>query len=50
MMLNWKIWEHHGENNEELARLYNSLWEKASKYAMGTLKDEELSYYFRTTD
>lgn len=49
MVLNWKIWEHY-ETNEEYAKLYNELWEIASNWALDNLKDEELSYYLRTTD
>jgi len=49
MALNWKIWEHY-EHNEDLARLYNELWEKADLYATENLKGEELSYFYRTTD
>lgn len=49
MVLNWKIWQWH-EKNEDIARIYNDLWMKASEYAVTHLKDEELSYYFRVTD
>lgn len=49
MVLNWKIWEHHG-HNEEYAKLYNELWEKADAWAMDHLKGEELTYFIRTTD
>jgi len=49
MVLNWKIWEHY-QDNEELARLYNDLWEKLDNYACETLKGEELEYFYRTTD
>lgn len=49
MVLNWKIWEHY-EDNEELAKLYNDLWEELDNYACENLKDEELEYFFRTTD
>lgn len=49
MVLNHKIWQHY-EKNEEIGRLYNSLWEKADAYACENLKDEELSYFYRTTD
>lgn len=49
MILNWKIWQHY-EKNDELATLYNSLWEKADAYACEHLKGEELSYFYRTTD
>lgn len=49
MVLNWKILEHH-ERNDALARLYNDLWAEADIYAQEHLKDEELAYYYRTTD
>lgn len=49
MILNWKIWQHY-EKNDELATLYNTLWEKADAYACENLKGEELSYFYRTTD
>lgn len=50
MVLNWKIWEHYEAGRTEYAELYNSLWEKADAYACDTLKGEELSYFYRTTD
>lgn len=49
MILNWKIWQYY-EKNDELATLYNSLWEKTDAYACEHLKGEELSYFYRTTD
>lgn len=49
MALNWKIWEHY-QHNDALARVYNDLWMKASEIAQTTLKDDELMYYYRTTD
>lgn len=49
MVLNWKIFEHY-EKNDELARIYNDLWEEADAYACETLKGEELSYFFKVTD
>lgn len=49
MVLNWKIWEHHG-HNEAYAKLYNTLWEEADAWAMDNLKGEELSYFIRITD
>lgn len=49
MALNWKIWEHY-ETNERLARVYNTLWERADLLAQETFKGEELAYFFRTTD
>jgi hypothetical protein len=50
MILNWKIWEHYEKGNGELAKVYDELWEKAGAYACDNLKDEELSYFLRTTD
>ena len=50
MALNWKIWEHYESGNEELARLYDKLWNLGAEHATKTLKGDELSYYFRTVD
>ena len=50
MVLNWKIWQHHEEGNNEYARLYNDLWEKTDLYAQENLRGEELDYFYRTTD
>ena len=49
MVLNWKIWEHY-ETNETLARIYNGLWEELDNYCCNNLKDEELAYFYATTD
>lgn len=49
MALNWKIWEHY-EHNDLYAEKYNDLYETASIYAESNLKDDELSYYYRTID
>lgn len=48
MVMSWKSFEH--KNNPELCRLYSELYYDLDEYACNTLKDEELSYYFRTTD
>lgn len=54
MALNWKIAEHYKEDGTEednkIAKLYSELWEKADNYAVENLKDEELKYFYRTTD
>lgn len=52
MALNWKIWEHHRTEGDESKKaiLYDKLWREAADYAVNNLKDEELSYYYRTTD
>ena len=49
MVLNHKIWQWY-EKRDDLAELYNELWQKADNYANEHLKDEELSYFYRTTD
>lgn len=49
LVLNWKIWQHYGKN-DELARLYNDLWEAADAYACDNLTGAELEYFYRTTD
>lgn len=49
MVLNHKIWEWY-EKNEEIARVYNELWEKADGYALDHLKGAELNYFLNTTD
>mgnify|MGYP000103937740 CR=1 FL=1 len=49
LVLNHKIWQYH-EKIPEFAKLYNTLWEQAGQYAVETLKDDELSYYYEVTD
>lgn len=49
MVLNHKIWEHY-ETNEPLAKVYNELWEKAQNYGYEHLKDDELTYFWKTLD
>ena len=48
--LNHKIWQHYEAKNNELASVYNELWEKADQYACDTLKDEALEYFLEVTD
>lgn len=50
MVLNWKIWYHHENGHESLARLYNDLWEQADQWALENLKGDDKSYFLRTTD
>ena len=49
MVLNHKIWQWY-ESNEALARLYNELWERTDNYACENLTDNELVYFYNTTD
>lgn len=49
MVLNWKMWAHY-KDNKEYAELYEKLYYETAAYATETLKGEELSYYYATTD
>ena len=49
MVLNHKIWQWY-EKNDELARVYNALWEEADNYGCENLKGEELDYFYETLD
>ena len=49
LILNWKIWQHY-EHNNDMAELYNSLWQEADTYARDNLKGQELAYFYRVTD
>ena len=50
LILNWKIWYWHDNNNDTYARLYDSLWRQADQWCGENLKGDDLSYYIRTTD
>ena len=49
MVLNHKIWQWY-EKNDELARVYNALWEEADNYGYENLKGGELDYFYETLD
>ena len=49
MVLNWKIREHFG-HNEDLANVYNDLWAQADAWACYNLTGDELTYFYNTTD
>ena len=49
MVLNWKIWEHY-DQCEQYATLYDALYHEADEYACSHLKDDELAYFYSTTD
>lgn len=49
LVLNHKIWQHY-EKRQDMAVLYNTLWEQADLYAVENLKDDELSYFYEVTD
>ena len=48
--LNHKIWQHYEHHNDDIARLYDSLWRQAEDYALTNLKGDELDYYYQITD
>lgn len=50
LILNWKIWQHYENKDQEKAKLYNTLWQQADEYAMNNLKGDELVYFLKTTD
>lgn len=47
--LNWKIWDWY-EKNDELAALYNTLWEQADQHAADTFTGEDSEYFYNMTD
>ena len=49
LILNWKIW-HWYKKDEDIARVYNDLWEQTENYAYDHLRGEELKYFIRTID
>lgn len=49
LILNWKIW-YWNEKNETIARAYDDLWKECDAWCMENLKDDDLSYFLRTTD
>lgn len=49
MVLNWKIWDYYGKN-DEYADLYERLWGEADQYAAENLEGDGLAYFYRTTD
>lgn len=49
LTLNYKSWDF-AETNEDIAEVYVELYERASAYAVETLKGKEFDYYFSITD
>lgn len=49
MVLNHKMW-HHYQSNQEIAKVYYELYEKANDWCMDNLKGEDLDYFYKTTD
>ncbi len=49
IVLNYKIWQWY-KKNEDVARVYNDLWEQADEYARENLAGEEAKFFFEITD
>ena len=49
MVLNWKIWAWYGIN-DEIGKLYDTLWRTADEYAVDNLEGKDLAYFLDTTD
>jgi len=49
LVLNYKIWQWY-RKNENVARVYNDLWEQADEYATENLQGNELQFFYKTTD
>ena len=50
LVLNHKGWAWYEHNNEEMARLYFTLYEEVDLWASENLKGDDASYYYRTLD
>lgn len=50
MVLNHKCWEHYGNHNINMSRLYSDLYDRTADWCLDNLKDKELEYYIKTTD
>jgi hypothetical protein len=50
LVLNWKLWKFWEDGNEEIANLYNDLWQQTDAYCVTNLEKEELKYFLETTD
>lgn len=49
MVLNHKIWEHYGKN-DDMSSVYDDLWGELDDWCMDNLKGEDLDYYIQTLD
>lgn len=49
MVLNWKVWEHHGKN-DLYTMIYSELYEAADEWAQNNLQGDDLAYYLKTLD
>ena len=50
LVLNWKCWQHYENGDKELSRLYSDLYYAVDGWCYANLKDDDLVYYWKTTD
>lgn len=50
MVLNWKLWYHYENGNNEYAEVYDRLFRAADQYAVEHLNGDDLQYFYETTD
>lgn len=50
MVLNWRCWLHYEHGDHDRARLYERLFSEADQWCCENLHDEELEYFYNTTD
>ena len=50
LTLNHQIWHHHGNGNEELANLYDTLWKQADSWGCEHFTGDDLAYYYDFLD
>lgn len=49
LVLNHKIWQHY-QNNVEIAKLYQQLWQDTDSWCVENLTGKQLDYYYQTLD
>lgn len=49
LVLNHKIWQHHGINGT-MSKVYYDIWNDTNTWALDNLKGDDMDYYWRTLD
>lgn len=49
IILNYGIWKHY-QSNEELALLYDKLWQECQDYVYENFSDDDISYFYNITN
>ena len=49
IVLNWLMWAY-ADTHEDVAKIYQELWQEFDSYVMNNWKGEDLNYYIRQTD